>query len=570
MSIFIWILLLLVPSTSWIVRTQFKAITSGEYIPSHSDPQNRRFELINPERAYLDIAADHADDLQLQTAIQLSLGSHADETDLFDKSKVEMLLPLLRKFPNRPELISCLIRMYLRVKFPFSPSDKIMNPDHYRGMNAIKPTELTASQKSKMKDACEAIISLAQRGVRIEPDNAFFPIVYARALFALERDEEALGQVHIAARCNAYHDYIEDDKEGIWKLHLLTSSDRSILRHSSISEIYPSLGNPFREVARFTCAQAVLKERRHDILGGLALRKDILSLSSLIRTNSRSSLDASMGIWTIGTALPDRKHPKYKSVAEGRAGFRTMYKDYLNEIGAPKEADRYLLEIKYADETENIVHKYYVEELSIFPVEKKLSLLWLVEIVAAANLLWSTVFSLLFSFLVSRRNARIKSGYRADDIMLYTLCGLILMGLVGTLHKSQASGILANAHRYTEFNADFQTLLNQSIPNYYELPHAYLKGFACAIAVPLVLIFATVIPTLFRRSNIWTRILRNCQIVVTSGALLLSFVAAGILIYTAVLEHRGSTEFNAYHRNEMQYVASKYNFKMGPRVMPDD
>ena len=70
----------------------------------------------------------------------------------------------------------------------------------------------------------------AAAGERLDPDNAYFPLMRAVGLFAAHRDAEGLAAVHRAERQDRWREYLAEDVQSRWRLHEEAFGDDSLLR----------------------------------------------------------------------------------------------------------------------------------------------------------------------------------------------------------------------------------------------------------------------------------------------------------------------------------------------------
>ena len=98
--------------------------------------------------------------------------------------------------PNRPETYAAaLIEYSERSLYTRSEAHRLSNGD------TRVETELLDPELGR------AILELAKKGSRVDPDNAFFDLMAADALYGMQRDAEALNVISAAARKSHYNSY---------------------------------------------------------------------------------------------------------------------------------------------------------------------------------------------------------------------------------------------------------------------------------------------------------------------------------------------------------------------------
>ena len=212
LAVLVFSALFFVPQTGWILRTQLRMLAST--LPEKalmlslgiepekvglSKEESARVKALTKQRLS-QVAERFPDDERLQIAFVLATSEH----DLLP----DRLRDLLRRFPNSPMLhaailrYDCLKRIHLDRKELYLLSESPV------------PTKLLRSDPRHLV----AFEGIAAKGERIDPDNAFFPMMRAVALFAAHRDEEALQALMRASRKSRWDDYALDEFEGIKRL----------------------------------------------------------------------------------------------------------------------------------------------------------------------------------------------------------------------------------------------------------------------------------------------------------------------------------------------------------------
>ncbi len=167
--------LVLAPQTRWLVRLQaltalrlYHPLPSGPCYTGSSAGDQRRVEAV---------AARHPNDYAVQYAAAVADNSH-DET-------LANLHALAARFPDRPTLYANLLRYEMLGKVRLErPEENLLRglpPSHkYRMGHYDAPADLASFDAD------------AAAGERLDPGNAYFPLMRAVGLFAGFRDAEGL------------------------------------------------------------------------------------------------------------------------------------------------------------------------------------------------------------------------------------------------------------------------------------------------------------------------------------------------------------------------------------------
>lgn len=90
---------------------------------------------------------------------------------------------------------------------------------------ALYPPSSRPNPQSLIPPAAEHLAAYdrdAKEGERLDPDNAYFPLMRAVGLFAARRDKEAIEAIERASRKPRWEDYTNEEAEA--HLHLLAKA----------------------------------------------------------------------------------------------------------------------------------------------------------------------------------------------------------------------------------------------------------------------------------------------------------------------------------------------------------
>ncbi len=246
------------PSVRWLLMAPFRKLPLNS--PRELFDNRKLIEQLLP--SYQAHAQQHPDDFEIQLSYALiqqwlSGGSGANPA-LYD---------LLLRFPERPELYATILRLeFQQFVLHRQEGERLFggNPGH-------KPAQTRMAQQ---------VLQLAREGEQVDPQNGFFPMVQAVALFELRRDAEALRALQRAARLPRWNDHATIEAIALRK------AGRQILEYSGADMDYAWSAqillphySSLRAMGRLNVALAVQRERQGDLKGGLAIRQQIIESS---------------------------------------------------------------------------------------------------------------------------------------------------------------------------------------------------------------------------------------------------------------------------------------------------
>lgn len=201
------VLLFALPSTRWLFLAQLGLQVTAMPIITLLDwlgilerqlPEQVRAHL----RTVIQKAAEHyPKDYLIQLAATL-FAKNADET-------LDRLRALIVRFPDEPSLYAAILRYNCRQYF------RLGRKEDFLLYGTPVPKDLP---KPQPKDVA-AFEQVAAVGEHLDPDNAFFTMMRATALFAAHRDREALAVLQRASRKQRWNDYMLDEAKGTIRLY---------------------------------------------------------------------------------------------------------------------------------------------------------------------------------------------------------------------------------------------------------------------------------------------------------------------------------------------------------------
>jgi hypothetical protein len=318
------IAILLLPQTTWEARSHISAMFMRN---------------VNVQESEAALCQEQPQDIQLQ------VGEFAQQPIIdSDDDQAHQCVNLQRRFPHSPvveaNIIEKLCRMGLQPE---------VNPAEEAFIGYPKPYE-TIPDTPQEGEKLRVIKGAALSGEADDPNNAFFPMILAAVDFAQSRDAEGIRAVEVAGRDSQWNDYIGDLVAG--SIRLSESAHGGGLNGTSRIEILsltllPQFA-PLRSVARVSLWHAVNDEKSGQFADSVRLRRALLHVGLLMRSDSKSFFISNLvgiAIAYIAIAQPMGILP-LSDVAEGKESpeqrwdieIRSNYEKFLEEHGYESNA----------------------------------------------------------------------------------------------------------------------------------------------------------------------------------------------------------------------------------------
>lgn len=268
--------LLIAPQTGWMVREQM-LISLGRYhlLPLNSGAYTTSYA---EDRRRIEAAAASA---------PTDFGLHYAAVDGDEHAGVAAgMRGLASRFAHEPALYANILR------YDTLGAVRLARPEGAL-LTGSKP-ELEYHPTPSTPAALAAFDQTAAAGERVDPDNAYFPLMRAVGLLAAHRDAEAA--VRRAGEKTAWREYTIDDVQSRWRLHQAAFDDKGAIPQVSIAAdtLLPQY-QAMRQVARVLTYRAMQKEQAGDVAGGLTLRESLRRCGDLLRVQSNYLIGAIVG-----------------------------------------------------------------------------------------------------------------------------------------------------------------------------------------------------------------------------------------------------------------------------------
>ena len=262
--------LVLAPATRWLVRQQ-ALISIGRYhlLPGRSNSYTTSYA---QDRRQIEAAVASAPN---------DFGRHYAAVDGDGHAAVAAgMRALASRFPNQPALYANILRYDTLGAI-------LLGRDEGRLLTGTKPSPNDYHPQPPTPAALAAFNQTAAAGERVDPDNAYFPLMRAVGLLAAHRDAEAEAAVRRAGEKTAWREYITNDVQSRWRLHKSAFDDPAAIPQVSLASntLLPQYQQMI-QVARVLAYRAMQKEQAGDAAGGLTLRESLRRCGDLMRVQS--------------------------------------------------------------------------------------------------------------------------------------------------------------------------------------------------------------------------------------------------------------------------------------------
>lgn len=384
------VMLALLPSTGWLLRLQLGLLVSpraesllyGSLGLRDVEPEAiRRFE-----HALRQVAEQHPDDYRVQVGWTLWTPSEA-------YASMKQLVP---RFGDRPALVAHLLR------FAVQAGVRLHRPEEALLGGARSPALPLPPLPPPPADLLREFDRFARQGERLDPDNAYFPMMRAMGLFAARRDREAIEALLRASKCTRWDDYCWDETMArIALLHAAFGKVPAIAEEAAATFHTFSHLETLRSLARLAVYMAEKAEREGRKEEGVRIHLALMRCGHLMRVHG-STLIANlvgMAIISMGASLPGGAHPSPDiSPLERMKRTRQRFVQYLRNSGKEAEAQWAEREFREMDAQ----HTLFVQATDVDPSLRRLSYnigswtlsLFLLQWVLSMVMLWA-VYALL-------------------------------------------------------------------------------------------------------------------------------------------------------------------------------
>ncbi len=424
LAVLAFIVLLVLPSTGWVMRTQLRMLFSTFPEKALTLLSGIKPEILGLSTLEGESIKARAKQLLSQTAqrypedekTQIALCVLTEPYAVFS----ERLRDLLDRFPKSPLLHAAILRYdYInRIRFDRKERYLLSESPLPKTFRQPDPKHLAAFEK------------VATNGERIDPDNAFFPMMRAVALFASHRDGEALKALLQASKKQRWDDYVLDESEGVLRLWETTFGKAYGLTKICLLEMrlepYPIR---LKELAYVVAYKAMELERKGKFVEGLKLRLALMRCAKLMREQEKSKLPklVAPAIAHIATVRPKGESlPEPTEKQEEGKLIQIRFINYLKQLGQNEAAKWTQAELQ----ANQRVREGLMKQVRKSPILDELAFVWSMNLtflsaVAILLAMWvGAGFVLRVERMAMRKKqigARAQRPFRLGAILLFAI-----------------------------------------------------------------------------------------------------------------------------------------------------
>ncbi|MEP6754747.1 MAG: hypothetical protein ABJA67_04530 [Chthonomonadales bacterium] len=562
----IFLIIHFLPPTNWMsanyLRLQVVADSANDIDrnseESRSQP-SRKVSSAEANRARY--ALEHPGDLGVQIA-NIVIPQVYNSNSNKGASATDRLLQLDGKFPNSPEYYATTLRLMCTGLI------RINRPEADPGQAwSNQAAVMSEADKKKQVDGSMKALELADRWAKLEPENGVPHIYRTTALLSLSRDEEAFHALHQAALSLQYDEHMKFETDSRIKLLELTEGRLTIIQKASdgYNIMFPHYAQ-WRSMTRTMGGLAGNLEKSGSAAKGIQIRKDMLSVASMIRADSLTLIGVLVGV-AMGslstTYLNGEIPPKNSNVP---ATTRTVarghkYIAFLKAHGETKEPIRYQREANAGISARTIVTTY-MNRVQFGPFDmRRLIILQAIACIVLGNLIWCVIGISFLALMHWRRESRLKNHLRPDDIFTYAF-GIAMVCLLGSvLFNGQSKMVYSLVSTWAMIG------MGNTVPGSEQLWR--IVCFVLCLGLPALVLFASIIWAAIRRRKFGNTFFATAR---ASFAVLCLVLVIGY----AVVLNLGNREdvvatqiWKQAMTNEPLFAARKVALPWPPRMMPE-
>lgn len=393
----ILLVLLVIPATGWLMVLQLRSLVRPfDALYPFFSPYNPRMPSAVKQRRNR-IASENPDDYSVQLATALC----PDDWQQVAPS----LRRILPRFPDKPALYAHILRYaYVELGLPHRDEEYLID--------GSSPYWKSGHQPLPKPELLHDLDHIASVGERLDPDNAYFPMMRAAFQFIAHRDENALASIERASKKRHWNDYLDDEVRSIWRLQeMVHGRQNAIFRALVYGDLRYLHMILLKTTAKIATYRAMIAEKGGDVEYGLSIRRSITHCANVMRSESRMIHGAvtARDIADIAMSRPGGgqtvQHSERSDDTAWRSIQRSRYLAYLSHIGQAGEGKWTQAAIEAADRASDFQKKEWANSPFYGRPMAGIIRLWIAGIV----ILYSVLCSLLLwgaAGLLSRTRIR--------------------------------------------------------------------------------------------------------------------------------------------------------------------
>ena len=536
------------PVTSSMAKSQLKMLAG---INSLAIFQGTGAERIK-ERAFV---AAHSDDATIQFggALRGNVSQVVTQGAVRFTERAEQLRTVAAKFPDHPEILAATLRAESQAEVLVHRADA---SQFLENRPAPKTGTVTVKQKVSDAAAVKRFINQCLEGERVDPDNAYFPLLRAMAYTELRQDKDAFAALHVAASKKVWREYIPEEFVANRTVNRGIYGQAGLISEMAISAaiLFPHYSS-LRELSRVVATEAIRMEMKGSFTAGLSLRRDLFVVSEKMRNESTTLIGSLVGGAMLDTSrmrpagvLPFKAKqsrndaPTFEEAKVARDINRQRFVDFAKKHGEAAFAERVVESARVGDLIRDISRKgsdrgiYGMESVTRLAIGQGTALILL------ANVLWMLILGAIATAVV--RTPRFVAGNRlAPGPFVAAVAGIGLAMLTSGALTGMSVGYTVSA--VTGMTGDVGSMV----------PMAAISA-GMVIAFPMLLTIILAIWAALNKRASFTRTITGGFAAASLPAATVMVLAWGaIMYYCAGLDTQGTAELIEMLQHEGKYLA---------------
>ena len=503
------------------------------------------------EMAYV---AQHPDDVTIQFGGALRQSVSAASGQGFDsKERAEQLRTVAAKFPDHPEILAATLRAESQAEVLVHRPEASQFLD-----NRPAPKTGTVTVKQKVSDAAavKRFIDQCLEGERVDPDNAYFPLLRAMAYTELRQDKDAFAALHVAASKKVWREYIPEEFLANRTVNRGVYGQAGLISEMAISAaiLFPHYSS-LRELSRVVATEAIRMEMKGSFAAGLSLRRDLFDVSEKVRNESTTLIGSLVGGAMLDTSrmrpagvLPFKAKqsrndgPTFEEAKVARDINRQRFVDFATKHGEAAFAERVVESARVGDLIRDISRKgsdrgiYGMESVTRLAIGQGTALILL------ANVVWMLILGAIATAVV--RTPRFVAGNRlAPGPFMAAVGGIGVAMLTSGALTGMSVGYTVSA--VTGMTGEVGSMV----------PMAAISA-GMVIAFPMLLTIILAIWAALNKRASFTRMITGGFAAASLPAATVMVLAWGAIVYyCAGLDTQGTAELLEMLQHEGKYLA---------------
>ena len=535
------------PKTADMAKSQFKMLGGINSLAIFQGTESERIK----ERAFI---AAHSDDATIQFggALRGNVSQVVTQGVVGSQERAEQLRTVAKKFPDHPEILAATLRAESQGEVLVHRADAMQFLE-----NRPAPKTGTVAGKQKVSDAAavKRFIDQCLVGERIDPDNAYFPLLRAMAYTEVHQDKDAFNALHLAAGKKLWREYIPEEFIANRAVNRAMYGRTGLIPEMSISAaiLFPHYSS-MRELSRVVAAEAIRREMQGRFAEGIVLRRDLFDVSERIRNESTTMIGSLVGGAMLDTSrmrpggmLPVKAKqtrndgPTAEEAKVARELNRKRFMDFATKHGEAAFAERAIESAKLGDEIRETSQKGMDRGVYGMELITRLVIGQGVGLILLSNLVWMLILGAITGAVV--RSPRFVAGNRlAPGPFVASVAGIALAMVVSGAVTGMSVGYTVGAlNGMTGEAGSF-------------LPMAALAA-GLVLALPTLLtVILSIWAALNKRASFTRTITGGFAAIALPAAALMALAWVGVVYYSAGLDAQGSAELVEMLQHEGQYI----------------